>query len=85
MTEYAIKAVRRLRALAQAADNHVEVTRPGEPLSRDLYCVGSTKGVGRIYTQAAVDCFASMAFVRLCANKRPMDALALGALKIFFD
>ena len=87
MTENAIKAVRRLKALEQATDNHVEVSRPGELLSQDLYCVGSIKGIGRIYTQAAVDCFTSMAFVRLCTNKRPMDALALVHEKIlpFYD
>jgi transposase InsO family protein len=87
MTENAIKAVRRLKALNEASDNHVEVSRPGELLSQDLDCVGAIKGIGRIYTQAAVDCYTSMAFVRLCTNKRPMDAVALVHEKVlpFFD
>jgi len=87
MTENAIKAVRRLKALDEASDNHVEVSRPGELLSQDLYCVGTIKGIGRIYTQAAVDCFTSMAFVRLCTNKRTMDSVALVHEKIlpFYD
>jgi hypothetical protein len=87
MTEKAMKAVRRLKALDEATDNHIEVSRPGEPLSQDLYLVGAIKGIGRISTQAAVDCFTSMALVRLCANKRPMDAVALVHEKIlpFYD
>lgn len=87
MTEKAIRAVRRLKALNEASDSHIEVSRPGELLSQDLYCVGTIKGIGRIYTQAAVDCFTSMAFVRLGTNKRPMDAVALVHEKIlpFYD
>jgi hypothetical protein len=61
MTEKAIKAVRRLKALDEATDNRIEVSRPGELLSQDLYLVSSIKGVGRISTQAAVDGFTSMA------------------------
>jgi hypothetical protein len=56
MTEKAIKAVRRLKALDEATDNRIEVSRPGELLSQDHYLVGSIKGVGRISTQAAIDC-----------------------------
>lgn len=77
MTEAALKAVRRLKALDIASEQNVQVTRPGELICQDLYLVGTIKGVGRIYAQSAIDCFTSVAFTRLCLTKRPLDSVAL--------
>lgn len=77
MTEWAIKAVARLKRLEQATDQHVEANRPGELISQDLYLVGSIKGVGRIYVQSAVDCSNSVGFARLCVSKQPIHSVAL--------
>ena len=60
MTENAIRAVRRLKRLEEASDQHVEANQPGELLSQDLYFVGVIKGVGKIYMQSAVDCSCSV-------------------------
>ena len=87
MTEAAIRAVRRLKRLNEASDQHVEATLPGELLSQDLYFVGTIKGVGKIYLQSAVDCACSVGFARLCLNKLPINSVALVHEKIlpFYD
>jgi transposase InsO family protein len=87
MTEAAIRAVRRLKRLNEASDQHVEANRPGELLSQDLYFVGIIKGVGKIYLQSAVDCSCSVGFARLCLNKLPINSVALVHEKIlpFYD
>lgn len=83
MTELAVKAVKRLKRLEEASDQHVEANRPGELISQDLYFVGFIKGVGKIYTQSAVDCSCSVAFAKLCVSKQPIHAVALVHEKIF--
>jgi hypothetical protein len=87
MTEKAIKALRRMRRLDEASDNHVEANTPGELLSQDLYFVGIIKGVGKIYMQSAVDCSCSVGFARLCLNKLPIHSAALVHEKVlpFYD
>jgi hypothetical protein len=87
MTELAVKAVKRLKRLAEASDQHIEANRPGELISQDLYFVGFIKGVGKIYTQSAVDCSCSVAFAKLCVSKQPIHAVALIHEKIvpFYD
>lgn len=87
MTEAAIRAVRRLKRLNEASDQHVEAKRPGELLSQDLYFVGVIKGVGKIYLQSAVDCSCSVGFARLCLNKLPINSVALVHEKVlpFYD
>lgn len=77
MTEQAIRAVKRLKRLEEASDQHVEANRPGELISQDLYMVGFIKGVGKIYLQSAVDCSCSVGFARLCVSKQPIHSVAL--------
>ncbi len=87
MTEQALKAVNRLKRLSEATDNHVEANEAGELISQDLYLVGTIKGVGRIYSQSAVDCSNSLGFARLCLNKLPINSVALIHEKVlpFYD
>jgi len=87
MTEKALKAIRRLKRLDEASDQHVEAHTPGELLSQDLYYVGFIKGVGKVYSQSAVDCSCSHGFSRLCLSKQPIHAVALVHEKIlpFYD
>lgn len=87
MTEQALKAIRRLKRLGEASDQHVEASKPGELLSQDLYWVGFIKGVGKIYMQTAVDCSNSYGFARLCLSKLPIESVALVHERIlpFYD
>jgi transposase InsO family protein len=87
MTEQALKAIRRLKRLGEASDQHVEASKPGELLSQDLYLVGFIKGVGKIYMQTAVDCSNSHGFARLCLSKLPIESVALVHERIlpFYD
>lgn len=87
MTENAIRAVKRLKRLEEASDQHVEANHPGELLSQDLYFVGVIKGVGKIYMQSAVDCSCSVGFARLCISKQPIHSVALLHEKVlpFYD
>lgn len=87
MTEKALKAIRRLKRLEEASDQHIEAHTPGELLSQDLYYVGFIKGVGKVYAQSAVDCSCSYGFARLCLSKQPIHAVALVHEKIlpFYD
>lgn len=87
LTEKSLKTLARIKRLAQASDQHVEASFPGELVSQDLYLVGCIKGVGKIYMQSAVDCATSLGFARLCLNKLPIHSVALLHEKVvpFFD
>ena len=58
-------------------ERHVESPRPGYLISQDTFFVGVMKGVGRIYLQAAVDTFCSLAFGKLYTAKIPITAADL--------
>jgi len=87
MTETALRAIKRLKRLDEASDQHVEANSPGELISQDLYMVGYIKGVGKIYLQSAVDCSNSVGFAKLCVSKQPIHSVALVHEKImpFYD
>ena len=87
LTEGTLRALARLKRLKEASDQHIEVERPGELISQDLYQVGHIKGVGRIYLQSAVDRASSLGFAKLCPNKLPIHSVALLHEKVlpFFD
>ncbi|HEY3373443.1 MAG TPA: IS481 family transposase [Candidatus Aquicultor sp.] len=55
-------------------ERHVESAHPGYLLSQDTFYVGRIKGVGRIYLQAVVDTFCSLAFGKLYTSKLPVTA-----------
>lgn len=56
-------------------ERHVESQYPGQLLSQDTFYVGRLKGIGRIYLQAVVDTFGSLAFGKLYISKRPETAV----------
>lgn len=56
-------------------ERHVESAHPGYLLSQDTFYVGTLKGVGRVYLQAVVDTFCSLAFGKLYASKLPITAV----------
>jgi hypothetical protein len=87
ITEKMLKQLAKLKKLNEATDQHVEVNSPGELLSQDLYFIGYIKGVGKIYTQAAVDCATSVGFAKIVPNKLPIHSAALLHEKVvpFFD
>jgi transposase InsO family protein len=58
-------------------ERHVESKKPGELLCQDTFYVGRLKGVGRVYLQAVVDTFCSLAFAKLYTSKRPETAVEL--------
>jgi transposase InsO family protein len=58
-------------------ERKVESPYPGYLLSQDTFMVGTIKGVGRIYLQAAVDTYGSYAFGKLYTSKHPITAVDL--------
>ena len=58
-------------------ERHVESSRPGALLSQDTFYVGHLKGVGKVYLQAVVDTYGSLAFGFLHTTKRPEAAVAV--------
>jgi len=58
-------------------ERHVESSRPGELIGQDTFYVGTFKGLGKLYMQAAVDTFGSYAFATLHTSKRPETAALL--------
>lgn len=87
MTEGALRAIRRLKRLQEASDQHVEANHPGDLLSQDLYLVGTIKGVGKIYAQSVVDCSCSLGFAQLCSTKLPIHSVSVLHEKVlpFYD
>src|SRR5450759_2346834 len=58
------------------AERHVESLYPGYLLCQDTFYVGTLKGVGRLYMQAVVDTFSSLAFAKLYTSKIAITAAA---------
>lgn len=58
-------------------ERHVESPHPGYLLSQDTFYVGTMKGVGRVYLQAVVDTYSSLAFGKLYTAKIPITAADL--------
>ena len=56
------------------AERHVQSKYPGYLLCQDTFYVGRLKGVGRIYLQAVVDTYGSVAFGKLYTSKRQETA-----------
>jgi transposase InsO family protein len=48
---------------------HVETSHTGQLVSQDSFKLGYIKGIGAIYTQAAIDCDCSFAFAKLYKRK----------------
>jgi len=48
---------------------HIETSRSGQLISQDSFKLGYIKGIGQIYTQAAIDCNCSLAFAKLYSSK----------------
>lgn len=62
------------------AERHVETLYPGYLLCQDTFYVGALKGVGRLYLQAVVDTYSSLAFAKIYTAK-----LAITAADIVYD
>jgi len=56
---------------------HVQSSRPGELLNQDTFYWGTLKGVGKVYVQAVVDVFCSLAFAKVYTSKMPVTAADL--------
>jgi len=56
------------------ADRHLHTLYPGYLLCQDTFYVGTLKGVGRLYLQAAVDTYCSYAFAKLYTAKLAITA-----------
>ena len=54
---------------------HIEASYPGELVGVDTFYVGCLKGVGRIYQQAACDCFSSFGWAKLYLDKSADSAI----------
>jgi transposase InsO family protein len=58
-------------------ERHVESLYPGYLLCQDTFYVGQLKGVGKLYLQALVDTYGSLAFGKLYTSKEPVTAVDL--------
>lgn len=56
-------------------ERHVESLYLGYLLCQDTFMVGTLKGIGRVYLQAVVDTYGSIAFGKLYASKVPETAV----------
>ena len=56
-------------------ERKVESPYPGYLLCQDTFLVGTLKGIGRVYLQAVVDTFGSLAFGKLYTSKLPETAV----------
>ena len=72
LTEAQIKLLE--KANPEFAERHVKSEYPGYLLCQDTFYVGRLKGVGRIYLQAVVDTYGSVAFGKLYTSKRQETA-----------
>lgn len=68
LTEQQIRLLE--KANPEFAERHVKSDYPGQLLGQDTFYVGRMKGVGRIYLQAVVDTYGSLAFGKLYTSKR---------------
>jgi transposase InsO family protein len=58
-------------------ERHIESSRPGELLAADTFCVGTFKGVGKVYLHTVVDTYGSYAFGFLHTSKLPEAAVSV--------
>jgi transposase InsO family protein len=72
LTEAQIKLLE--KANPEFAERHVKSEYPGYLLCQDTFYVGRLKGVGRVYLQAVVDTYGSVAFGKLYTSKRQETA-----------
>ena len=58
-------------------ERHIVTNYTGELVAVDTFMVGTLKGVGRVYLQAAIDCQSRYAWGRLYTTKLPVTAVSL--------
>lgn len=76
LTESQLKVMEK-RELEKVAQGEIETEFPGYLGSQDTYFVGTVKGVGRIYQQTFVDCYAKIAICKLYTMKTALTAADL--------
>jgi len=58
-----------LRSIKLKPEMHINTDYTGELLGQDSFYLGTIKGIGRIYSQAVIDCNCSFAFAKLYSRK----------------
>jgi transposase InsO family protein len=58
-----------LRSIKAKPEMHIQTDYTGELLGQDSFYLGTIKGIGRIYSQAVIDCNCSFAFAKLYKRK----------------
>ena len=71
------------KANPEFKERHVESPYPGFLLCQDTFYVGHLKGVGRLYLQAVVETYSSLAFAKLYTAKIPITAVDLLYDRVF--
>ena len=68
-------------------ERHIKVDYTGDLVAVDTFFVGTLKGVGRVYLQAALDCYSRYVWGRLYPNKLPVTAVQVLNNEVlpFFD
>jgi transposase InsO family protein len=73
LTEDQLIALERKKDTEEAC-GQIETEHPGYLGSQDTYCVGTMKGIGRIYQQTFVDTYSRIAFASLYTEKTAITA-----------
>jgi transposase InsO family protein len=76
LTDAQVQALEK-KKLDDEACGEIETAHPGYLGSQDTFCVGTLKGVGRIYQQTYVDTYAKVAQSKLYSTKTPITAADL--------
>jgi transposase InsO family protein len=86
LTEAQVQALERAKA-DKEAHGAFESECPGYCGAQDTFCVGTLKGVGRVYQQTFIDTHAKVAFAKPCDRKTPITAADLLNDRVvpFFD
>lgn len=73
LTEAHVIALERAKE-EKTAQGKTETHHPGYLGAQDTYCVGTIKGVGRIYQQTFIDTYSKVAFAKLYDRKHAIFA-----------
>jgi len=73
LTEAQVIAMERKRE-KQEAHGEIETVHLGYLVAQDTYCVGTIKGVGRIYQQTVIDTYSRVAFAKLYTSKHAITS-----------
>jgi len=79
----ALATLESIQRIDSKVDVHIDTSHTGELLGQDSFYLGTIKGIGRIYTQAVIDCNCSFAFAKLYSDKSSASAVDILERNVF--